>query len=372
MVSEKNIRKHLKQVMESKNLTQKQVSANINISEAHLSKFMSGKEIVLSMVLDLVLFLDPENEVELMTNYLMEIKRKKNKRIALEYAHTRQIQRLSEYLIQQGLNDSNNEVREWSQIYQWQLQAKRTDYNEREFLNELKNFKAHSLEMEALLMILEMYGFFYNQKYEISYHYVEEIKLKLDAVTDPFIKKAFSVRLDEALAHIALKYNDDEIEARTAASRILDAKLGPTFDSTAFFILGLSYMTESYEDSYHFFKKCLLINKEIGRYNVVEDLKEQISILQLYWGQPVEFSQNIFIKQLMHGESSTVDYSSDKQKQAFLLLFEGIREADCDKLLLSMHLFVNNKDRFRARLPKIQLLKIDSFKNSNLKEVIML
>lgn len=357
--------------MESKNLTQKQVSTNINISEAHLSKFMSGQEIVLSMVLDLVLFLDPENEVELMTNYVMEIKRKKNKRIALEYAHTRQVERLSEFLIQQGLNDSNNEVREWSQIYQWRLQAKRTDYNEREFLNELKNFKAHSLEMEALLMILEMYGFFYNQKYEISYHYVEEIKLKLEEITDPFIKRAFSVRLDEALAHISLKYNDDETEARTAASRILDAKLGPTFDSTAYFILGLSYMTESYEESYRFFKKCLLINKQIDRYNVVEDLKEQISILQLYWRKSVEFSKSLFIKHLLYGGSNTVDYSTDKQKQAFLLLFEGMREADCDKLLLSMHLFVNNKDRFRARLPKIQLLKLDSFKNSALKEVIM-
>ncbi|MGE6426188.1 AimR family lysis-lysogeny pheromone receptor [Bacillus altitudinis] len=363
-----NIQNYLKESILSKGLTQKKVSLETGISEGQLSKFFSsGHEISFSMVLDLVQLLAPEKEIELMTSYVMNITRKKNQRIALEYAHVKRIHDLSRHLIEKGLIDQNEEVREWSQIYHWQFQAKQTDYNEREFLSELKKFKAHSTEMEALLMILEMYSFFYNKNLEIANYYIEGIKEKISEISDPFIYKAFMVRLDEAVSHIALKFKDNVQLARQASERILVSRMGPTFDSTAYFILGISYMMESYERAYEYLNHCLSINEDIERFNVADNIKENISILQFWWGKEVDYL-NPFIKTLI-GEAKT-QIKFDKEQQAYVLLFEGIKEKNCVKLLLSMHLFLGNNDVFRARLPKIELLKIDSFESSILKEVI--
>lgn len=71
-VATRDIRGHLRELIKSSGEKQITVAANIGISEGYLSKFFNGKEINFWMVRNIVLYLDSENETELMRRYCLD------------------------------------------------------------------------------------------------------------------------------------------------------------------------------------------------------------------------------------------------------------------------------------------------------------
>ncbi|WIL36185.1 helix-turn-helix domain-containing protein [Bacillus stercoris] len=71
-----NVRNHLKRIIESSAEKQKEIADKIGISPAHLSKFLNGQEISLWMVLEIVRYLDKDNEVEIMRQCCLEATKK--------------------------------------------------------------------------------------------------------------------------------------------------------------------------------------------------------------------------------------------------------------------------------------------------------
>jgi len=213
--------------------------------------------------------------------------------------------------------------------------------------------------MKALLKILEMYCFFFDEKYEIAYYHVKQAENLIREVSDSFIQKSFGARLNEALGYIYLKYKNDVVRAREAAYQLAEKDLGPNYLVTAFFVLGLSYFKESFDKTVFFYKKALEISSKIGRVSLIEDINEQIDFACLYWGKAAEssFDSNNFIK-LVSEKNDLKDYYNHPKYAPYAYLYDGIKESNKEKLFMSMNYFLSQRDKFRASIPELELRKL--------------
>jgi hypothetical protein len=303
------------------------------------------------MVLSMIQKSYPDREIELMQTYCDEITQPKNIKVALEYAHIKRIKQTSEKLIHKAFQISD-ETNAWAKIYKLQLDAQ--VIHEIDRLKQIKDLPGKTNEMNITTSILTMYAFYNTGKYEVAYDYIERIRPQIVEVKDPYLRKAYAIRLGEVEAHICLKQLKNVVGAREMANRILDANLGPTYNSTGYFILALSYLSESYESSFSYYQKCLEINEKLNRVSVADDLKEQIAFLQLLWDKSVDRSLSPFINNLADGKHVQ---SSDPFQQALAFFYLGRKESRIDQLFLSLHHFGKLKDYFRAELPKLELIK---------------
>ncbi|KJD59236.1 transcriptional regulator [Bacillus amyloliquefaciens] len=354
-----DVRGHLKNIIESKEEPQKQIADKIGISASHLSKFLNGQEIALWMVLEIVRYLDKDNEIEIMRQCCYEAT-KKNIKTAFEYAHSKKLDSMTTHLIGETINGSNRELREWALVYGWQLESKYSRvYSEVEYLEKLKPLKPSSQDLKTLLLILEMLCFYYSGKFDLSLHYVEKIHDMLPEIKDPFIKKAFLSRTDEALANMYLKFRNNKEQARERATKLIERNFSVNSVTNGFFISGLSYFYESYDNAAYYFKRGIELNNTRDRYFVANDLREQLAILNMFWERPVSKKLIVseFIKNVVR-QNNLEQYYDYEVYSALAFYFDGKREKSIEKLLLSLHIFCDKKDYFRANLPKIELLKL--------------
>lgn len=354
-----DVRNHLKRIIESSDEKQKEIADKIGISAAHLSKFLNGQEISLWMVLEIVRYLDKDNEVEIMRQCCLEAT-KKNIKTAFEYAHSKSLDSVTCILLNKTLDGNNRELKEWAIVYQWQLWSKYNRvYSEVDYLEMLKKLQPNSHDLKTLLQILEMLCFYYSEKYDLSLHYIKKIHNMLPEIKDPFIKKAFLSRTDEALANMYLKFENNIDKSRGSAEKLIERNFSVNSVTNGYFILGLSYLFESYEKTSSFFKKGIQLNNTKERYFVANDLREQLAITNLFWNKPVpkEYIVTDFIKAVVNKANLKYFYD-DKYYSALAFYFDGRREGSQEKLLLSLHVFCEKKDYFRANLPKMELLKL--------------
>ncbi|WOH96558.1 AimR family lysis-lysogeny pheromone receptor [Bacillus amyloliquefaciens] len=357
-IAARDIRVHLKEIIKSSDEKQNMIAAKIGISEGYLSKFLGGKEINFWMVREIVRYLDPKNETELMERHCLRGVKKKNYAPALEYCYTKQLYSVIETLISTQV-ERDGKIDPWSNIYRFILNS-RFSFGNIEYTEGLKVFSPSCEEMKTLLCILEMYGYFYNGRYEITLYHIRSIRSLIESLSDPFLKIAFTARIEEVLVNIYLKQNNDVNKARESAHSLLEKDLSINLNMTALYILALSYMNESYCHSYRYYMRCLeLLSKFPDRNEEMTQNKEEIAILQYYWHKEIsqEFQVTEFAKAL--GKSEPLDsFYTDSFYKKYALLFDGKREENAEKLLLSLYYFSQQQDKFRATLPKIHLIKL--------------
>lgn len=356
-----DLQEHLRKLIAASPLSQNEIANQLGLNSGYISKFLNRKqEIAFWMFHKLVTYLDKDNELMLMTRFCENMSRKENLRVGLEYAHSKNLKGLMSQLIEKCSIDKNEENREWAIVYEWQLNSKSAvHYNLTDYVSDLNGIKAKTIEMKALLKILEMYCFFFDEKYEIAYYHVKQAENLIREVSDSFIQKSFGARLNEALGYIYLKYKNDVVRAREAAYQLAEKDLGPNYLVTAFFVLGLSYFKESFDKTVFFYKKALEISSKIGRVSLIEDINEQIDFACLYWGKAAEssFDSNNFIK-LVSEKNDLKDYYNHPKYAPYAYLYDGIKESNKEKLFMSMNYFLSQRDKFRASIPELELRKL--------------
>ncbi|MGF3513768.1 AimR family lysis-lysogeny pheromone receptor [Bacillus amyloliquefaciens] len=357
-VATRDISIHIKELIKSSDEKQNMIAAKIGISEGYLSKFLSGKEINFWMVREIIRYLDPDNETELIKQYCLSGVKKKNYPAALEYCYAKRLFSVVESLIKNQIaRDGKSDL--WSKIYRFILDFRLSDGNI-EYIENLKELKSNSDETKVLLYILEMYGNFYNGRFEITLYQIESIKILISELSDPFLKMAYSARVEEVLVNIYLKQKNNVNKAREVAHSLLEKNLSVNLNMTALYILALSYICESYSASYHYYMEVIkLLGKFPDREDELIQNKEEIAILQCYWDKEIseDFRVTKFAKALAKKKALNKFYKHDNYKK-YALLFDGKEEASSEKLLLSLYFFSQQQDQFRATLPKIHLIKL--------------
>ncbi|WP_432681632.1 AimR family lysis-lysogeny pheromone receptor [Bacillus velezensis] len=357
-VATRDIRIHIKELIKSSNEKQNMIAAKIGISEGYLSKFLSGKEINFWMVREIIRYLDPDNETELIKQYCLNGVKKKNYPAALEYCYAKRLFSVIENLIDRQIK-KEGKISSWSGIYKFMLEY-RLSLGSSEYIEKLNDLKSDCHDTKTLLLVLEMYANYQSRKYELTIDKIGTIQKNINMISDPFLKMAFSARLEEVSVNLYLKQDNAVFKAREVAHSLREKNLSVNLNLTALYILALSYMNESYFLSYEYYKKCIqLLSTFPDRKKELVQNKEEIAILQAFWDKeiPEDYQVTTFAKSLAKKDSLSSFYQHDFYK-SYALLFDGIREESSEKLLLSLYFFSQQKDQFRSNLPKIYLIKL--------------
>ncbi|MGM0970499.1 MAG: AimR family lysis-lysogeny pheromone receptor [Bacillota bacterium] len=353
-VKEKSNIEHLQEILKKSNETQKNLADRIGISESYLSKFFCGKEIAFWMIRKIVQAIAPDDETRIMRNYFLSGVKKKNFAPSLEYCYSKKLFDVIDVLIS---DKYKNDI--WSIIYRLILKY-RLELGSEEFRNELNKLQSTGTETKTLIDILKMYLNYDVGKYEITLYQIEKIKEQIKEINDPFLSLSFSARLEEVLINIYLKQENNVEKARCSAYVLLKDDISLNLNLQAYYTLGLSYIIESYEKSLQYYQKCINVLKEHpDRINELIQNKEEIAILQRFWNKPIDEQYQVtqFTKTLA-SEGNLNQFYEDNFYRKYALLLDGIKEKSKEKLLLSLFLFTEENDRFRANLPKIHLINL--------------
>ncbi|AOZ89273.1 hypothetical protein BK049_11610 [Bacillus xiamenensis] len=355
----KNMRAYLQQILRSSGTNQKVIAKQIGISDSYFSKFINGKEIAFWMARKIIQTIDKSNEATLLKLYVSQGIKKSNYAAALEYFYSKQEYNFVEELI--SLNgDRGPYFLELSNVYRFVLDSRFT-YEKLESIERLKQIKTEHIESQIVLEFIHMYTYFLNRNFEITLYRIELIKKLIEQLNDPFLQISFQARIDEVLANIYLKQNKNIKKARIVAKKILARDYSENHNMTAYHTLGLSYFLESYDESLHYYKKMLtLMEKYNDRDSDLVENKMEIAILQYYWGKEIESAYNVneFTQSLITNEG-LVRFYNDPNLRKYAMFLDGMKEKSEKKLLLSIHYFEKDYEKFRATFPKKELMKLD-------------
>ncbi|OLP66038.1 hypothetical protein BACPU_11250 [Bacillus pumilus] len=355
----KDLRTHLRNSLEMSKESQKQVAAKLGVSSSYLSKFLNGKDISFWIVREVIKYIDKENEMELIIMYFKEGISSKNIPAVLEYCYSKQLYGLTSELAQEYINKKNPKTQELCSIYSLMLES-RFMFEKSSFLDTLGNIKTNFLESEIIIKVLQVYYYYLNGLYDLTIYTIDQINDLLIQINDPFLKMAYSARLDEIQVNIYLKQKVQTIQSRKIANRILDRDFSTAHNITAYHILALSYFLESYEYSISYYLKCIdLYSAFPDRQAEMIENKEEIAFLQKYWNKKIhdDFIVSDFTKLLKNDDELSSYYKVERYNK-YALFFDGIKESSSEKLLLSHHYFSKSNDHFRACFPKNELNRI--------------
>ncbi|MBR0581335.1 AimR family lysis-lysogeny pheromone receptor [Bacillus altitudinis] len=355
-VKNDDIRDVLKKHLDKMEKSQNSIAKAIGITKGYMSKFFSGKEIAFWMVIETVREISPSEEKQLMKEYSKSGFDKKYIYSALEYYYTNQMFNEIRYII----DNYSSVAADACNAYRFALNF-RESFKPLEHQRALNNLKAKTIEGKTLLEIFESYVYYNIGKYDLSLYSIDRAKEFLKGINDPFLKKSFKARIDEILANTYLKQENNIEKARDSAMSLMKTGISKSHVMTATYLLGLSYFFESYKKSLNYYKQLLKLYEEFPeREEEVIQNKEEIAILQYYWCKKIDEDYNVthFTQVLSEGSSLKL-YYLDKSLRPYAYLFDGIREVRTDKILLSLHFFSEQRDYFRANIPKIQLKKMD-------------
>lgn len=361
----------------TKDLDQRKLSRIAGVSESSFSRYLYGLEnITLHSALKIVKYLYPDQEKEIMSEYVLTQK-SRNARFALEYCNINNLIQPFKQLLN-NLSDSVNPVdKEWVILYELLGQLKEKTIRLDELKESVELFNPKELEMQIMKQLFKAYiSFLENDTSGLRLH-VSGIEDLIKGIKSEFLKDCYNMRLGIIMGHVSLISNDIE-ETRYYCSLVINQNLFEELKALAYNNLGHTYMFDNYDVSKGYFETCLKLYTNPTEHN--QDNREvvelNISFLQSYWKIEREFSLDIhknhktlasYIFYLIQkGDltrakeyASKVDSSSLSDfDHAFHYYYLGLIYQSKKYFYHSIKWFQRAEDFFRIQLPIKKLLEM--------------
>lgn len=361
---EKQMREHLLSVMDKKNISQNYLADRLGVSAGVVNKFFGKKkEISFDIVWKIVRFVDPDKKIELLNQYSPEVTGK-NLKLALEFfSINAQKQTLSELL--ERCRAGNAELKEWARVYgvfhDFMIKV-HTDIETVGLFNMLRRVDVALKETRFVLYSFEMYTYFYRNEYKLLYSFLMDLNILLIDIEHPFLRRSFHARADEILCHIELKHFNNPMTARMYSDRVLEHDIADNLNATAYFVKGLSYILEDFNKCIYNLQKCKDHYDKTDRQTIIDDMRNQIEMAHVIWDKNIAytspFHQALFDVKQGHRAVSDLDQYMSIENRPYIFLIKGIVLKDINFLYTSLIHFKNIGDRFRANIPKLELIKL--------------
>lgn len=364
----------LQTLEKSHNIDQRKLAQVAHVNESSISRYLNGyEEINFEGVLRIVKYLYPEQEREIMSEYIMTQK-SKNARYALEYCAMNNHWDLVEYLIG-FLSESTNPVdKEWSALYSILFLRQNKILNPMELLDRIETFKPKEIEMRILKSILKAYIYFDLDEKQALFLHIQDIEQQIQEVRSTFIKESFTVRLSLIMNYICL-YENEINKSREYNLFILRQPFYDNKKATALNNLGLSYIFESFEKSLDYFNKALNYFVHAGNNQKIKRTQINISFLNTHWNKHYIFDHSLednksllnYIYYLIQkGEVGLAQQHISKINvneltqldQGFYNYYMGLITKDRTFFYLSIESFIHLRNYFHMQLPISELEKL--------------
>jgi transcriptional regulator with XRE-family HTH domain len=336
------------------------IAKTLDLTKSAISKFKNnGTELGFESLLKLSKLLYHKNYKEVMSEWCTKIRKPSNVRFALEYLSANRRLNQLETLIKEISSSNSKLLIEMAEVYSILFMNHKGDFNE-SYITKANSLNPKSTENKVLLAVGKVY--YYNKKGNIK-----EVSNLLDAaekdnesVEDSFLQNVYQHRIDE-MRSVSLLFGEvSNFESRLYAEKLLNNDFYcDTFKADSYYRIGMSYLFESPDMCLANLQKAMDHYDKDNIQHLSESTREHsVTLAKIYWGQIKDSSELSNASSIAHYEAKY----GDKEKaiaiieelddnSAFTKYYEGIAKNDYNILLESLLMFVNNGNRFYAKLP---------------------
>lgn len=356
-------------------IDQRKLSRVAGLNESSISRYLNGfEDINFESLLRIVQFLYPEQEIEIMSEQIMNFK-SKNARLALEYAVMNLLSDHLDHLLDLLSTSSNPVDKEWAAMYEFIRLQNNKELSPLEFLKKIEVFKPKELEMQILKTIVKGYTYVELNDYNALNLYIRDIEPQIGEIKSNFIQESFNVRLGLIMNYVSLYSNNDPEQARYYSSLVIEQDFFEHVKATAYHNIGHSYLFESYDQAKDYLERSITLSKEQERWQLAHSSSLTLSFIQSFWEIEREFpfelkgyseiSEYIFFlirkgdkeqaKDLL--EQIDIETISDWDK-GFHYYYLGLIYDDKDFFYDSVEWFKKKGDKFHLMLPIKELHRL--------------
>lgn len=352
-------------------ITWQDIADAAELTKGALSHFKNkGAELNFPALLKVAEFVYNNNYIKKFKRWCLQFNKPKNICYALEYlALNRQTSELEELIKKINVDRHDQKLQEWAQGYSI-LSSYLKGNDPAEVLNELRLFSPKTSEMKILSLITEVWCRNKMREYSTMASLVAGLDLSITEIKDAYIQESYALRLKEALAFVNLyKFNDKEL-ARKYANEIILADFSATFNANASYLLGMSYLFDSYDECLGNILRHRELLNEAGRDAEIEIIdNNDIPFIKNVWKKHKEQPETNDISERAHYEAvagskqlalELIDEAIESSGlSGFKLYYRALATNDKSIFMQSLIYFINKKgDKFFANLP-YQHLKND-------------
>jgi hypothetical protein len=309
-------------------------------------------------LLNLVNHLWGFDSVKIIVNYSKEVDpKKKTARNLLEYFISNAQYDAFNNLLDRMDECTNKESLEYAKIYRMQYRYRfaMTPESLIKLIEEISDIHVTYPELKIYKKMLINYCCFLLQDYDKLKFLLSVIEEEIDLIDNDYIKEMYLIRINEVKCYTYLKGFNDPKTSRECADWIINSNAAVGFKAYAYYLKGYSYMFSSYDKAMEYYGKAMELYD--GRQRDIEELKEEIEFVKVYWGKEVNhnYIKNKLFFEVKKGQVVSLnDYNLNPE---FKLYLEGYSTKNINKMVLSLLEYIKIKDLFLANLAKIELIK---------------
>ncbi|GAA0379097.1 AimR family lysis-lysogeny pheromone receptor [Bacillus horti] len=362
------------------NIDQRKLARIAGLSESSISRFLHGfEEVNFESVLKMVKHLYPQEEIEIMRDYIVTQK-SRNARHGLEYCIMNKLTDELEVLIE-NLKDSANPLdKEWAGMYVLIRVMEKGDIALEDLLIKVEMYNPKEIEMDVLKSILKGYIYFNLNEYQSLTFHVRDVEHKIIKIKSNFIKDSFKVRYSLLMSTVKKQTNDLE-SSRNFSYIVLGQEHFQHVKGTAYHQIGYSYMLDDFHKADEKFNKAM--NFYISQQNEhhINKLKLDRCFLYSYhqldqdFNLPLENCSHLlnYIFYLIQKDEQSLALSHLNEineenlsdwDQAFYWYYTGLLTEDTSDFYKSVEHFIQLGEYFFLRLPIDELRKLGENENA--------
>lgn len=342
--------------------SQAEVAEFIGTTSPTITRFLNGKqETSLYTSLRLIRYLAKGEEKGMMLELIKEIEKPSNVIIALEYCSTNRLVKAMHYLLKKFKDTSNQELKEYLSVYEliynWQMRHDGTPVDEQ--MQKARQLKVTTDEGNVLIKMLEVYGYFNKEKYNLAYDLATDLRPLVEGLTNEYLRGSINARLAETKAFLELNVMNNVEQAKECATYVIKSKIGKSFTAFAHFVLGEVHRYTNFEMSKLHFEKCYKVYSKYSKHNA-EETRIEIEYLSAIHGEGYSYTNEICKAMYLYNtrnQAKAIELvKNTKPSTAMEMMFVGQIQQDEQMLIQSFTKFIQNKDMFNANHVK-ELLK---------------
>ena len=333
------------------------------VTKGAISTFFKGtSELSFSALLGISDFLTFLTKKDLIKEWCLHLEKPKNQKHALEYLAINQYNdELHDLITKIKVEQTNKELLEWADVYEIYYRFI-TEAPLNKIKQMIREASPKTMETKTFLRIIEMNVFAILREYQSLFHVYSDIKNAIKGINDDYIKKCYTLRMNEIMAHINLYYLADVNMARKYANAVISSKMSAIFKAHSYYIMGMSYLFENYDETLFYITEYRKICENFGRKDLTFIVdNSDIPFIKNVWNKHTAEPQTKDLSELAHYKAlnGCKQEALDLIKKAiksegnsdFKLYYKALATGNKIDFLNALILFTSKGERFFAQLP---------------------
>ena len=337
----------------------------IESTKQELSDYLNGKKgIGFRKLLRISYLLYPETQKSVMREWCLRLGTTESIKQSFEYASITRDKELLKNLIDKHVNDGGT-LSKWVAMYTILYKFYTNSITAKDIPKELKKAGSMKDELYILGLILKCYNHYYKENYHSMLETAHEAEELIYELSDRhlFIKECFLHRIAEVLGNVGVFMNDKEA-TRYYANVIISANLCAKTVSDAYYLVGMTYLTEDSQRCIELLQLRYELSKKVGEVDIENNARRDLDFAKLYLGIKLDNDADNILIRLQENKGSEFELKLIKEAfyqqgdDDFLVLIEAMAHQSITKLNECRKHFVKKMNYLFGSLAALEMKKL--------------